>query len=68
MRRDREIDRGTTTCKTCKYFGIAKSLGRERCRHESNISKNWLGTVYLKRPDTLNIYQNCENYEETEEK
>jgi len=48
-------------CKTCRFYmidGISK-----RCTKDDNRYTNWLGLMYKKHPEEINLRGNCENYE-----
>jgi hypothetical protein len=56
---------GGIDCHKCAYYGKARLNEHMRCRHPSNCaSKNWLGPIYMERPEYLNWNKKCENYKE----
>ena len=57
---------GGNDCGNCVYFVRADNdkWQTPRCTHESNMYDNWLGVAFHKRPEAINMYKRCPNYEE----
>jgi len=49
-------------CVECKFYTIEGIS--QRCTKEDNTYNNWLGVMFKKHPDELNLRGNCEDYEE----
>ena len=49
-------------CHTCKFYMIEGISNR--CTRNDNTYNNWLGLMYKKHPDELNLRGDCEYYEE----
>ena len=50
------------SCKGCRFY-IIEGIS-VRCTKEDNMYNNWLGVMFKKHPDELNLRGNCEDYEE----
>lgn len=56
---------GSNFCEKCQHYATDKRCcDTKRCRAKSNLSSNWIGTVYMKHPDSKNWNNKCEDYKE----
>jgi hypothetical protein len=57
-------ERGTNDCKKCKYYRESTRVPALRCCHIANLRQNYIGTVYMKTPNSKNWNYKCEHYED----
>ena len=57
---------GNTECYKCEYFVAGKDdlTHTPRCLYKENLRSNWLGPVYIRRPDTINWNHKCKWFQE----
>lgn len=55
---------GDKLCEQCIYYRRSEKCGGiYRCDHEHNLGKNWLGTLYFKNPESINLHNKCQYWE-----